>query len=130
MENGVTAFYDMQKVTTLVYKPRGTAEEILEILRWRKQVFEALPEIISRANRYGIKVIAEMRGMGGTDYASYTDRDGVIDLTDKKKLEGVLDTTKDLIGLMMMITELGNAADTLDTNGNGQIDVEEIFETR
>lgn len=130
MENGVTAFYDMQKVTTLVYKPRGTAEEILEILRWRKQVFEALPEIISRANRYGIKVIAEMRGMEDGDYASYADRNGVIDLTDKKKLEGVLDTTKDLIGLMMMITELGNAADTLDTNGNGQIDVEEIFETR
>jgi hypothetical protein len=106
----------MQKVTILAYKPRGTAEEILNVLRWRAKVLEALPEIISRANSYGIEVIAEMRGMEDGDYTSYADRNGVIDLTDKQKRDGVLDTTKNNVSFLTTIVEVGKELERLNTN--------------
>ena len=110
IESEAAAFYDMQNATVLLCKPHDTAEEVLAILKWKVKLLEALPEIISRANRNGIKVIAEMRGAEDSDYASYADRNGVIDLTDEKKRKGVLNTMEATVTMVTVIATMQNAS--------------------
>lgn len=111
IQNGVTAFYDEQKVTTLAYQPTGDAYTISNLLKWERSVIKAIPDIMNHAKQYGVKVIAEKRINGG-DYEAYADTDGVIDLTNTTTREGVLSTMSSIISVMEIVNAFGESNST------------------
>ena len=123
IENGVAVFYDVFDTTILLMVPNGKASEILPAARWNVLLLEALPTITDHAKQKGITVIAEKHVDGGS-YAKFADSKGVIDLTDSDKYANVLKQAKDDLAMLEVIGSM----DQLDKNGNGQIDMEEIFD--
>lgn len=128
MQNdGVTAFYDEFNVTAVVVKPQGTAAEMLAIINWRIELLEELPTIQKHAKDQGITFIAEMNAKGSSDYSAVVDANGKINLLNQSKYNQVLKILHDQKGVFELINAFSSLGD-LDTNGNGQIDVDELFQ--
>ena len=62
-----------------------------------------------------------------SDYASYADANGVIDLMNQTKYNAVLKAEKNNLGLLEVINAMSGLG-ALDKNGNGELDFDELFE--
>ncbi len=126
IQSGITFFADENEATALVYQPKGTATVILGILKWRRDLLNALPDLKSYAERNGISLVAEMREQDSDgDYGAYADHNGVINLMDEWKYKGVLSSLDDSISLMSVIDAF-SGLEALDTNGDGELSYEEL----
>lgn len=125
IQSGTALFCDEKNAVKLTHMQNGTPTELIPVLKWRISLLEAVPDIMQAAESQGVSVIAEMRVNGG-DYAQYADSEGVIDLTDDTVRSGVISKMKSSLGTLETINAF-SALGEADTNGNGQIDEEEIF---
>ncbi len=127
IEPGLVVFMDEFDSKAYVIAKSGKAGEVLPVMRWEVAVMEAVPEIAEAAEQLGIRLIAERKIASNSDYRQHADANGMIDLTNPTKRTGVISQEKGYIGFMEVMDAM-SGLEALDTNGNGRIDPEEIFE--
>lgn len=125
IQNGVTYFADENKMTVLTYKPKGTLAEVSATLSWQIKILDALPSILSSAQQNGASLYAEKRASDG-DYAQYADYHGIIDLLDSSKRDQVRDRMMTNRDDADEFYQVGIMLRELDTNGDGELSLEEL----
>ena len=127
IQSDAVFFCDEFTTTYLTIKTKGSAAELTPYLRWEIELLESLPSIISSAKEHGVDLIVEKRVSKNSDYASYADTNGVIDLMNQTKYNAVLKAEKNNLGLLEVINAMSGLG-ALDKNGNGELDFDELFE--